>query len=32
MGEYAEYALAGYMRHGMRYNPNWVPRKAPKKL
>lgn len=30
MGEYANYALANYARHGMRVDPNYKPRKRPK--
>jgi hypothetical protein len=30
MGEYANDALRDYIRHGMRHNPNYVPRKRPK--
>ncbi len=30
MGEYAEDTLQSYIRGGMPYNPNYVPRKRPK--
>ena len=30
MGDYANDTLRNYARHGMRFNPNWVPKKRPK--
>ena len=30
MGEYANCALQSYIRNGMRFNPNFTPRKRPR--
>lgn len=30
MGEYANYALRGYIRGGLPHNPNYVPPKRPR--
>lgn len=30
MGEYADWSWQGYLRNGMRYNPDYVPKKRPR--